>query len=515
MEEPSEITATGISSLTIGKGSTSTTTNAGSEQDEADLHVYFNGGPYFHLRDCDKCTTLASYHKPPNEWSADFPLPAIVECHVGKGKAVLSGVHLEYSARELNREDYPDSDIIEKLTASDLKRVDMLKWILRNRLGLRVDSSSALDRKNIEQETDIYLTSSDDIEFRQVSSAFKNQAPNDMIIKDAASSFVVSDYPSSCPTSQSTLNSFNLLLLPPRLSTTQTKFNPASFYSYCSSFSPILLFSNSTPSTQTLLDKNSKIQDLLPSGSVFTSWVQTAGRGRGRNSWVGNEGCLQFSLLTRAKIGPRCQSSKNGMMEMRADTVVFLQYIMALAVVKAVRSLIPDFPIFIKWPNDVYVKTKSGEELSLKKIGGILVNSSFTSPYFTFIIGCGVNISNAQPTISLNQVLYSNPEWQTHFPFTHEQTLALVVSKFDELLNECIALDGFKDSLLEEYYKYWLHSNQSVVLETHDNHPAKIIGIDSSGYLVARSTVNHGEIFHLSPDGNGFDMMRGLIVRKL
>ncbi|CAG8711816.1 5702_t:CDS:1, partial [Scutellospora calospora] len=54
---------------------------------------------------------------------------------------------------------------------------------------------------------------------------------------------------------------------------------------------------------------------------------QVQGRGRGRNSWISPPGCLQFSIMMRhsLKTNP-------------AGSVVFIQYLLSLAVVEAVRT---------------------------------------------------------------------------------------------------------------------------------------------------------------------------------
>jgi biotin-(acetyl-CoA carboxylase) ligase len=69
-----------------------------------------------------------------------------------------------------------------------------------------------------------------------------------------------------------------------------------------------------------------------------------------------------------------------------ASGVVFVQYLFALAVVEAVRSRpgYEDVPLRIKWPNDLYIQNRAGE---LKKVGGILVNSSFSGNQFTLVVG--------------------------------------------------------------------------------------------------------------------------------
>ncbi len=52
------------------------------------FHVYYNGGPYF-SGDFSNVKILARYVELPAS------PPAIIECQVGEGKAILSGVHLE------------------------------------------------------------------------------------------------------------------------------------------------------------------------------------------------------------------------------------------------------------------------------------------------------------------------------------------------------------------------------------------------------------------------------------
>lgn len=67
--------------------------------------------------------------------------------------------------------------------------------------------------------------------------------------------------------------------------------------------------------------------------------------------------------------------------------LVFVQYIFALSVVEAVRGLpgYEDLELRLKWPNDLYVDM--GREEGLRKIGGILVNSTYAGKDFTIIIG--------------------------------------------------------------------------------------------------------------------------------
>lgn len=66
-----------------------------------------------------------------------------------------------------------------------------------------------------------------------------------------------------------------------------------------------------------------------------------------------------------------------------------MQYLFALAVVEACRSECvlgseAGSRVRIKWPNDLYAVTLDGEK---KKIGGILVNTSFSAGRVELVVG--------------------------------------------------------------------------------------------------------------------------------
>lgn len=137
---------------------------------------------------------------------------------------------------------------------------------------------------------------------------------------------------------------------------------------------------------------------LLPSGLVFLASQQVAGRGRGSNTWLSPSGCLQFSLLLRLPVS-------------RSSSIVFVQYLFGLAVVEALRSEKGyeevGKRVRLKWPNDIYVDmaasnvgggSRASNDDRWKKIGGILVNSSFMDNEFSLIIGAYL------PTTAINSL---------------------------------------------------------------------------------------------------------------
>lgn len=106
---------------------------------------------------------------------------------------------------------------------------------------------------------------------------------------------------------------------------------------------------------------------------------QLAGRGRGANVWLSPSGCLQFSVLIRVSLAT-----------FPASKLVFVQYLFALAVAEACReeSVLGSVgnSVRLKWPNDLYAVLGDSQE-SRRKIGGILVNTSFTDGNVDIVIG--------------------------------------------------------------------------------------------------------------------------------
>jgi BirA family biotin operon repressor/biotin-[acetyl-CoA-carboxylase] ligase len=64
----------------------------------------------------------------------------------------------------------------------------------------------------------------------------------------------------------------------------------------------------------------------------------------------------------------------------------FLNMAISLGVFDFVRSMINEFPVTIKWPNDIYILNQ--------KTGGILINHSISGRDILFsVIGIGININ--------------------------------------------------------------------------------------------------------------------------
>lgn len=87
------------------------------------LSVYYNGGGYFvDAEKKNRVTVLASYGL------EDYA--AIIECEVGLGKAILSGVHFEYDPELLDSENDHLKPIIAQLRSQNQERLELVRCLL-------------------------------------------------------------------------------------------------------------------------------------------------------------------------------------------------------------------------------------------------------------------------------------------------------------------------------------------------------------------------------------------------
>lgn len=213
--------------------------------------------------------------------------------------------------------------------------------------------------------------------------------------------------------------------------------------------------------------------------------------------------------------------------------VVFLQYLAAIAVAEAVqnydRARYKDVPVRLKWPNDIYagVKRGDGREESVK-IGGILVNTQYSGGDYDVVVGIGLNVSNAAPTTSLNNLVHdlnaaadkSGSSQSSLQGFTPERLLASVLTTFSALY-AMFKHSGFPGAIEQLYYKHWLHEGQIVTLEEEGGVKARIRGVTRDwGLLLAEevrgeTSSGTGRAFALQSDSNSFDFMKGLVKRKI
>ncbi|ODQ66161.1 class II aaRS and biotin synthetase [Nadsonia fulvescens var. elongata DSM 6958] len=340
--------------------------------------------------------------------------------------------------------------------------------------------------------------------------------------------------------------------------------NPATKFAAYPKFGAMVLYSEVITSTSTIMESNPVLLEELPAGFVVTGTIQNQGRGRGGNVWVNPVGVLAVSHVYRIPLNSDIpafipkgidgfkQSSSfcapgnymygTSSFAQPTSPIVFVQYIASLAMVEAIRDLsgkanagYGNLPVMLKWPNDIYALDPNrmtaddinGDKSKINmspadylKIGGILVNcSSFRGDYY-FVIGSGVNVANDQtPTTSLNlvvdrynQLKPANAPVLDHYSM--EELMATFMNKFEQISND-FNYQGFTP-FEEQYYSRWLHSNQIVRVEQAANARCRIIGLSDDGGLQVQEldTPSKAKI-NLVPDGNSFDIFKGLLKRKI
>jgi len=206
--------------------------------------------------------------------------------------------------------------------------------------------------------------------------------------------------------------------------------------------------------------------------------------------------------------------------------IVFLQYIAAVAIVEAIKSYdvgYGNFPVKLKWPNDIYAQDPSKpNEVAYVKIGGILSNCAYSAGNYQVVLGIGVNTNNGRPTTSLDALL---PLINRNLPpFQIERLIARILTRMEVLYAEFLRT-GFSRGLEERYYKHWLHSDQVVTLEAEGGVKARVLGITRDWGMLRAEEVRDdgingtlmptGKVWALQSDENSFDFWRGLVRRKM
>ncbi|KAI5969261.1 BPL1 [Candida margitis] len=477
---------------------------------------------------------------------------AIIYRKIGKGVIILCGPRPEFSPRSSNKTKGEEGgQVVSKLKADDRNGRVLLREMLR-KLGLRVcedveDSTpsttpmyftSPFPRKiqtlwsnlshNLEMEKGLFRDNYDTFKFQEVTSQNELEFRDCSIGKNEDSinqakiiSFMTSG---QTPTAKLTpyfdmQKYFDSLF---RLSTNAVR-----------ELGTVLGYSEVVSSTHTLLEQNLQWLKYLPHGLTITASTQVSGRGRGGNIWLNPRGVLPATILLKVpqkEVGP--------------SFIVTLQYVCGLALIEAILGYgsrvngdgagYEDMPMRIKWPNDIYMlkpeyfnnrhldsgSTLNGKEEKYVKVAGSLLSSHCIDSQFYLIWGGGVNVSNDAPTTSLNVVLTRLNELrkENNLPALPQYGLEALLAKIVATIDHFYAT--FKKSglspFLPLYYRRWLHSNQTVAVSGHQGGSRTCIikGISPEFGLLIAQDVSNQEILHLQPDGNSFDLFKGLVYKK-
>ncbi|XP_063249286.1 biotin--protein ligase [Prinia subflava] len=399
------------------------------------------------------------------------------------GEAILSQAHLELDSSSMDVQTEEDFNLLKM---SNSKRYEVLREILTC-LGL------SCERSEIPVLTPIYLLSPDE----EIHLAFLKWLEGNVDAEGIRASSKVSLKFLSSWESKVEVTPSLMPVVTEMGSFSSEHFSLQTYQQHLQTkkLGKILLFTEVTTTTMNLLDG---LMFELPEemGLIAVAGRQTQGKGRGGNVWLSPVGCalctLHISIPLHSNLGQR---------------IPFIQHLVSLAVVEAVRSIpgYEDIELRVKWPNDIYYS-------DLMKLGGVLVNSTLLETTFHVLIGFGVNVSNSNPTICINDLIakFNREEGTELRPLSADCLIARTVTVLERLIE--VFQEKGPNGVLPQYYKYWVHSGQRVRLGSEDGAPAWIVGIDDFGYLQVHQEGSTVQSVH--PDGNSFDMLRNLIVPK-
>ncbi|XP_037065522.1 biotin--protein ligase isoform X2 [Peromyscus leucopus] len=400
------------------------------------------------------------------------------------GEAVLCQVYLELPPSASVVQTQEDFNVLK---SSNMRRHEVLKEILTT-LGL------SCDVRQVPALTPLYLLlATEEIRDPVTQWLERHVDPEGIITSSKLSLKFMSSYTSEVEISPS---SVPVVTNPEAFSSKHFNLDTYRRNLQTSRLGKVILFAEVTSTTMSLLDG---LMFEMPQemGLIAIAGRQTQGKGRGPNAWLSPVGCALFTLLVsvplRSQLGQR---------------IPFVQHLMSLAVVEAVRS-IPEYEeinLRVKWPNDIYYS-------DLMKIGGVLVNSTLMGETFYILIGCGFNVTNSNPTICINDLIEEhNKEHETGLkPLRADFLIAKAVTVLEKLIDRF--QDQGPDGVLPLYYKYWLHSGQRVRLGSAEGPQVSIVGLDDSGFLQVHRKGGEA-VTTVHPDGNSFDMLRNLILPK-
>lgn len=494
------------------------------------IHNYYNGGGVFANASKYKDVEVLARYVEPVEVDAQLNEEldaAVIYCTVGKGAALLTGTHPEYGTH--------NTPILKELADFDHNRNLFMKSCLL-KLGLKVNTdfeipkltpihlSSYLDPSRLIETIERFRTNLDFVNnsFEDNSETFYlHDDDNEIVDTEEGVHLVI--YKQSLPDMKKTPH-----------------FDFKKYFTYVDQlyvankvdgvFGKFGGYSEVITSTSSILDRNTNWLRLLPHGFFLTATTQIEGRGRGGNVWINPKGVLAQSILFK-------------MDTTLAKSIVTLQYVLSLAVIELILGYghlyegqtvgYEEMPVKIKWPNDIYVlkeeyfdltninnySTVEGNEEKYAKISGALINSQYLNGQFHIVCGIGINVSNDAPTTSLNLILNKLNQIRKAKgledlpPYEQEALLAKIMFTINQFY--AVFQRSGMSSFLLLYYKRWMHSDQVVNVTTGGiNRVCKIEGITPDhGLLVVKDT-NTNEVLELQPDGNSFDIFKGLVYKK-
>jgi BirA family biotin operon repressor/biotin-[acetyl-CoA-carboxylase] ligase len=203
-----------------------------------------------------------------------------------------------------------------------------------------------------------------------------------------------------------------------------------------------------------------------PEGSVFLAEEQTAGRGRGANSWQSPRSSgIYCTVVVRPALLP--------------SEVLVLSLAAGLAVRAAIQQVDSRVTADLKWPNDLLIDGK--------KVCGILTEMNAEATRVRYIVvGVGINVNQASfpkdlPATSLR--LVTGSEW------SRVEVVAALLKSFDREYGQLLQGRDAQASILRRFAENssWVQGKAVRIEENGAAFEGTTEGLDPRGFLQVRT----------------------------
>jgi BirA family transcriptional regulator, biotin operon repressor / biotin---[acetyl-CoA-carboxylase] ligase len=203
-----------------------------------------------------------------------------------------------------------------------------------------------------------------------------------------------------------------------------------------------------------------------PEGSVFLAEEQTAGRGRGSNSWQSPRSTgIYCSAILRPTLPP--------------SDVLALSLAAGLAVQAAIRQVNSQVSIDLKWPNDLLADGK--------KVCGILTEMNAEATRVRYIVvGIGINVNQ---TNFPRELAAASLRLITGTPWSRVELAAALLKSLDREYRQLLKDARARESILRRFAaeSSWVRGKSVRVEENGGAFEGVTEGLDPRGFLLVRT----------------------------
>jgi BirA family biotin operon repressor/biotin-[acetyl-CoA-carboxylase] ligase len=203
-----------------------------------------------------------------------------------------------------------------------------------------------------------------------------------------------------------------------------------------------------------------------PEGSMFVAEEQTAGRGRGSNSWQSPRSTgIYCSVVLRPALPP--------------SEVLVLSLAAGLAVSSAIRDVNSHVTLDMKWPNDLLIDGQ--------KVCGILTEMNAEATRVRYIvvgIGINVNQSNFPKELAATSLrLQTGSEW------SRVEVAAALLKSLDREYRQLLENADAREAILRRFAanSSWVQGKEVRIEENGSSFEGTTEGLDARGFLLVRT----------------------------